>query len=294
MAKAPLASILSSLLTPTSDDGICARTQLFEHIVEALSDLISRHREPTTEILHFPPVMNRRQLEVSGYLQSFPHLLGVISYIPGNESEIRTRIEKPDWVDGLSPTEQVLAPAACYPVYPMAAGRGPLPKDGLWFDVAAYCFRREAIIEIDRLQAFRMREYVYMGTPEQVLEFRARWMGQAEAIVQLLGLPYQIAPASDPFFGRAGRIAALSQLEQSLKFELLIPVRSDQQLTACMSFNYHRDHFATTWGLQTAAGGMAHTACVAFGLERLGLALFATHGIAVQNWPAVVRETLSL
>jgi seryl-tRNA synthetase len=294
MEKAPFSSIMPSLFVPTCGDGIYAGTQLFEQIIEILSNFITRYREPSAEVLRFPPVMNRRQLEVSGYLQGFPHLLGVVSCIRGNESEIRNVIETPDWVTGLSATELVLAPAACYPLYPMAAGRGPLPKKGLQFDVAAYCFRRETSHEVGRLQAFRMREYVFIGTTEQVVDFRARWMRQAEAMAKLLGLPYRIAPASDPFFGRAGRIAALSQLEQALKFELLIPVQSDEQPTACMSFNYHRDHFATIWGLLTADGATAHTACVAFGLERLALALFATHGIVLQNWPAAVRETLSM
>jgi seryl-tRNA synthetase len=61
-----------------------------------------------------------------------------------------------------------------------------------------------------------------------------------------------------------------------------------------MSFNYHQDHFGTTWGLHTDARQVAHTACVAFGLDRLGLALFATHGLDLQKWPASARETLSV
>ena len=293
MARRELATIARALFTPTDAAGVYGRTEVFEQVIAALSSFISRYREPNTEVLRFPPVMNRRQLEISGYLQSFPHLLGVVSCIRGNESEIRNLVETPDWVRGLSATELVLAPAACYPVYPMAAARGSLPNDGLLFDVACYCFRREATHELDRLQAFRMREYVCMGTADQVLDFRDRWISQAKSMARLLCLPYEIAPASDPFFGRVGRIAALSQLEQFLKFELLIPVESDEQPTACMSFNYHRDHFGTSWGLHTSAGAVAHTACVAFGMDRLAMALFTTHGIELQNWPAAVRDTLA-
>jgi len=294
VAKDQLASIAPALLIQTDTEGVYARTELFEQVVEALSNFITRYREPNTEVLRFPPVMNRQQLEISSYLRSFPHLLGVVSCLRGNESEIRNLVERPDWVTGLSATELVLAPAACYPVYPMAAARGSLPNDGLLFDVASYCFRREATNELDRLQAFRMREYVCMGTADRVLDFRARWMSRAESMARLLRLPCEIAPASDPFFGRMGRIAAVSQLEQYLKFELLIPVQSDAKPTACMSFNYHRDHFGTTWGLRTAAGATAHTGCVAFGLDRLSLALFVAHGVDMQRWPAAVRENLSI
>ena len=197
-----------------------------------------------------------------------------------------------DWVAGLSATDLVLSPAACYPLYPLVAARGRVPSKSLLFDVASYCFRRERSYEIDRLQAFQMREFVCVGTSEQALDLQARWKSRAQGLAKRLALPHTVAPASDPFFGRAGKLMAMSQIQQSLKFELLIPVHSEQLPTACMSFNYHRDHFGTTWDLVTEGGEVAHTACVAFGLDRLALALFATHGLDLQRWPVVVRETL--
>ena len=84
----------------------------------------------------------------------------------------------------------------------------------------------------------------------------------------------------------------MSQLEQSLKYELLIPVNSEEEPTACMSFNYHRDHFGSIWTLRTSDGELAHTSCVAFGMDRLALAVFATHGINPQEWSPSVRENL--
>ena len=87
---------------------------------------------------------------------------------------------------------------------------------------------------------------------------------------------------------------AVSQMQQSLKFEFLIPLRSEEQPTACMSFNYHREHFGTTWDIKDANGEPAHTGCVAFGMDRLAVAMFHTHGTDVVKWPASVRETLAL
>jgi hypothetical protein len=46
--------------------------------VTRLGDLISRQRERGTEVLRFPPVMSRWQLERSGYLKSSPHFLGCV------------------------------------------------------------------------------------------------------------------------------------------------------------------------------------------------------------------------
>ncbi len=160
--------------------GVYARTGLFEQVIEGLSVLISRHREPDTEVLRFPPVMSRQMLESSGYLHSFPHLLGCVSCLHGTELEIRKLVDKSDWVTGLAATDLVLSPAACYPVYPLQAAQGNLPAEGKLFDVAADCFRHEATSEPGRLQSFRMREYVCLGTPEQALDFRSRWIPRAE------------------------------------------------------------------------------------------------------------------
>jgi seryl-tRNA synthetase len=293
-----LAAIGQALFRPMGADGVYARTALYEQVVEGLSGLISRHREPRTEILRFPPVMSRRQLEKSGYLQSFPHLLGCVSCLHGEEAEIRKAVGQyesgGDWASALAPADLVLSPAACYPLYPMLASRGPVPPGGLLFDVACDCFRHEPSQALDRLQSFRMREYVCVGAPKEIGDFRERWIARAGNIADRLGLPYRIEQASDPFFGRGGKLMAISQVEQSLKFELLIPVRSAEQPTACMSFNYHRDHFGTTWALRTEAQEVAHTGCVAFGIDRLALALFSLHGIDLSTWPPSVRAALTL
>jgi seryl-tRNA synthetase len=290
--------LAETLFRPSGVEGLHARTALFERVVEGLQNLITRHRETGVEVLRFPPVMSRRHLEKSGYLHSFPHLLGAVCCLHGDEARIRAAVDRPakdgGWVASLSATDLVLAPAACYPVYPLAAERGALPKNGATFDVACDCFRHEPSRNLDRMQSFRMREYVFIGAPEQVVEFRARWIERAQGIARQLGLTHRLAGASDPFFGRVGKIMAVSQMEQALKLELLIPVRSAEDPTACMSFNCHRDHFGATWGLRTADGAVAHTGCVAFGIDRLALALFVQHGREPTKWPRSVREALAL
>jgi seryl-tRNA synthetase len=242
--------------------------------------------------------MSRRLLEKSGYLKSFPHFLGCVCCLAGTEAKVRDAVETfkagEDWTPALSAADLVLTPAACYPVYPLVASCGEVPAAGLLFDVASDCFRREPSRDLDRLQSFRMREYVCVGTPEQIDDFRRRWMVRAQDLAGQLGLPYRLDHASDAFFGRGGKLMAMSQVEQALKYELLVPVRSTDDPTACMSFNYHRDHFGTAWNLRNVAGQVMHTGCVAFGMERLALALFATHGLEMANWPAAVREALAI
>ena len=290
--------MLDYLFRPMGVTGVYARTAVYEDVVAGLQRAITGQRPDHAEVFRFPPVMSRRQLEEAGYLKSFPQLLGCVCALHGTERDILDAAKRSetggDWTRDTSSTDLVLSPAACYPVYPIAAARGTVPGDGYVFDVAADCFRHEPSRDLDRLQSFRMREFVRIGSPEQILAFRASWIDRAGAIAMRLRLPFKIETANDPFFGRVGQLMAANQLENALKLEMLVPVRSAEEPTACMSFNYHKDHFAQIFGLVEAQGVSVHTGCVAFGIDRLALALFAIHGLEPGVWPQEVRTTLSL
>lgn len=291
-------AILQALFRPMGADGVLARTGRYEGVADGLQRLLTRSRPQEAEVFRFPPLMSRAQVETSGYLNSFPQLLGCVCCLQGDEKDILSAVDRAkrggDWTSGATSADLVLIPAACYPVYPIAASRGAVPSTGYVFDVAADCFRHEPSRQIDRLQSFRMREFVRIGAPDEVIGFRQNWIERGKEIADRLRLPHRIDFASDPFFGRTGQLLAANQLDQALKFELLIPLRSDQQPTACMSFNYHRDYFGKIWGLGDADGNTAHTGCAAFGIDRLAVALFAIHGLETSVWPATVREALDL
>ena len=297
-AADPLGHLNEALFRPMGVDGVYARTALYSHATERLEAYISSLREPDAEIMRFPPVMSRAQLEKSGYLKSFPNLLGCVCALHGTEASIRAAADRyetgGDWTEALSSSDLVLSPAACYPVYPIAAGRGPLPPGGWQFDIEADVFRHEPSKSLDRLQSFRMREFVRIGSPQEILEYRERWLAKAPQIAADLSLPHTIDVASDPFFGRVGQLMAVSQRQQALKFEMLIPYHANATPTACMSFNYHREHFGNVWNMRDERGEPAHTSCVAFGVDRLVVALFANHGVDLRAWPAATRKALGL
>ena len=297
-AADPLAGIAPALFMGLGSDGVYARTALYERVFGRVVALVDRLRDARAEVLRFPPVMSRRQLEKSGYLKSFPNLLGCVCVLHGTEAAIRAAADRHetggDWTTSLGAADLVLTPAACYPLYPLVAARGPLPAGGLIVDVAADCFRREPSRSLDRLQSFRMREFVRIGSPDDITSFREGWIARARELATELGLPYTVDVANDPFFGRVGQIMAVSQLQQALKFELLIPYYEGARPTACMSFNYHREHFGVTWGIKSQGEEPAHTGCVAFGMDRLTVALFANHGVDPDRWPASARAALAL
>jgi seryl-tRNA synthetase len=289
------ALVQHGLLVPTGVDGVLGRGRVFEEIVERFDRLVSATcAEDGAELVRFPPVIGRKDFERSEFLKAFPHLAGSIFSFAGDAKEHQEMLERIEAGGSYAPlqtmTDLVLTPAACYPVYPLAAG--VLPAAGRLFDVASYCFRHEPSTDPARMQIFRMREHVRLGDPSMVRSFRDRWIERARELLGALGLAVESAPANDPFFGRGGKLLAANQRRQELKYELVLPICSVERPTALMSFNYHQDHFGEIFGIHTAAGDVAHTACVGFGLERIALALFKTHGCVPSAWPAEVRRSV--
>lgn len=289
----------AGVLIDTGIEGLYARSGRFEAIIDGIDRVVSSvGGGDGAEVVRFPPGMNRMVFEKTGYMKNFPQLAGTVHCFCGDDAghaEIIAALDEGrDWAGQQALSDIALTPAACYPLYPLAARRGPLPPEGRLFDILSYCFRHEPSQEATRMQMFRMREYVRMGTPDDVMAFRQRWIERGAEMVKTFGLEGAVDLANDPFFGRAGRMLKNNQRQQNLKFEMLIPVESREKPTACMSFNYHQDHFGTLWGLTTADGAVAHTACVGFGMERLALALLKVHGLEVSRWPAAVRGALQV
>jgi seryl-tRNA synthetase len=290
--------VAAGLLIPSGVPGVYGRGSAFEDVRERFDAYVSRAAAPEApEVLRFPPVLPRVQLERTGYLNSFPHLAGAVFAFEGTEAQARAQAERAaaheDWSEHQHMSDLVLMPAVCYPVYPAVARRGPLPAGGVTIDPGgSYAFRREPSGDPARLQMFHMRELVRIAEPETVQAWRDGWRDRALDLLRGLGLAAEFDVASDPFFGRSGRMMAASQREQALKFEILVQIAGPHP-TAVASFNYHQDHFATLYGITTAAGDVAHTACLGFGHERIVLALLRTHGLDPAAWPAEVRRELS-
>jgi len=284
-------------LIPSGVSGLYGRSGTFEGVIDHFQRLVTRRgADQNAEVMHFPPLLSRQTYVGTDHIETMPQLLGSVHSFAGAEGEhaelVRLMHEGKDWTGGLVPTDVVMVPAACYPLYPTATGT--LPEGGRVVDLCTFVFRHEPSEDPARMQSFRQREYVRLGTPEQAVAHRDEWIRRGLEIHRSLGLNVREELANDPFFGRGGRVMKATQREQNLKYELVVPITSDEKPTAITSSNCHLDHFGLAFDIRTSDGAVAHSACVGFGLERVALALFRTHGMDPDAWPAEVRSVLEL
>ncbi len=289
--------VAAGLLIPSGVAGVFGLGGAFEGVVEALERLITREgADLGAEVHRYPPIFNRAHYTAMDHVRNFPDLLGSVHSFTGKDAEHKELVRKldagEDWTSALTPAEVMLIPAACYPLYPTATGT--LPAKGRVVDLRSFVFRHEPSPDPARMQIFRQREYVRLGSADEALAHRDEWIERGLAIHRSRGLAVEAVVANDPFFGRGGRLAKATQREQALKFELVVPICSAEKPTAITSCNYHRDYFGHAFDIRTPDGAPAHTACVGFGLERCTLALFKTHGFDLERWPHEVRQRLGL
>ncbi|WP_437671277.1 amino acid--[acyl-carrier-protein] ligase [Sorangium sp. So ce131] len=289
--------IEAGLLLPSGVRGVYGRNATFERIVRGFGSIITKiAKDDGAEFVDFPPLVTRSNFEKTDYARSFPHLMGSIHSFFGDDARHEAMLETlaagGDWSTHLGKSDLMLCPAACYPLYPTL--RGTLPEDGRLVDLMGFVFRHEPSDDPARMQMFRQRENIRIGSEDDVREFRDRWLERGQAVLASIGLDAQAEVANDPFFGQSGRLLSVSQRAQALKFELLYPIHSADAPTALSSCNYHQDHFGRAYDIRLPDGSFAHTACVGFGVERVALALLKTHGLSPPRWPVSVRTALDL
>lgn len=283
------------LLIPLGEPGIYGRGSAFEEIVDAVSAVMRRaasQDRPT--VVRFPPALPERAFLRSGYVHSFPSLIGEVRTFSGGEIEHRRLLglleSGGEWSSALTPTGTFLCAAACHPLY--ATLSSPIDHEGRRWDVLGTVFRHEPSLDPARMQTFRQYEQVFVGGTEGAVAHRDTWLRRSRELLTGLGLDVTAEPANDPFFGRSGRLLARNQLQGGLKHEILAPTGPAEHLTAIASVNYHQDHFGTAFELSTPSGAPAHSACVGWGLERITLALLWKHGLDPETWPTSVRGEL--
>jgi seryl-tRNA synthetase len=193
-------------------------------------------------------------------------------------------------LDHCEGVELVLPPTMCYHTFDQFAG-AQLAAEGLAVTARGPSFRHESRYHrsLERLADFTIREVVFLGAPDFVGRARDQIRGAALELVDTIGLQAWCEVANDPFFAAPGGAAQGSaQRLLDLKHELRADVAPGRSI-AIGSFNLHYRSFGTAFGITTASGEVASTACAGFGLERLAYAFLCQFDTDPGGWPDPVR-----
>ncbi len=102
-----------------------------------------------------------------------------------------------------------------------------------------------------------MREIIFIGHGEYVLEQREIGRQRMEKTLEELGLAYQVESANDPFFIGEFRKQAAFQSAFQLKYEIRASLPFSGKTLAVGSYNYHQDFFGRNLNI-TSTGWVAH------------------------------------
>lgn len=232
------------------------------------------------------------------YFRSFPQYVTFATHLQEDVqllNSFRERHGSASQLDGealrdMEHPDTCLSPAMCYHVYHWRQNQ-TISSGPQAYGICGPCFRYESenMSSLKRLWNFTMREVVFLGARENVLQAREQsieMMGQFLRDHRLAG---EIRTASDPFFVAADAVAKTHfQLSSESKFEVALPL-ADGDFLAVGSHNYHSDFFGRAFNIRVDGAGAMHSVCVAFGLERWVFAFMQQHGSDPGRWPDPVR-----
>lgn len=177
-----------------------------------------------------------------------------------------------------------LTPAVCYNLYSLLSGER---IDTLRMYAAANrCYRYESgrLDGLSRMWEFTMREWIFVGSSQEVTAARAKSLDAVWNLVEAWNLHAWVENANDPFFIGEFASRAAFQRNREMKYELRLSIEGDASIAAT-SFNLHSATFGRNFNMLLASGRPACSGCCAWGLERWVLALFSQFGFDSQNWP---------
>ena len=236
----------------------------------------------------FPSLLSLQDLIPIRYLHAFPHLATFVTHLPNDTAVIHDFAQRHHSAGEIpsgshfTPASQLLTPAACYHFYHRLADQDL--SQNLYLTTCCACHRRESHYRpLERQWCFHMRELVCIGDAESVDRFLASCRTKINALVENLQLETEWQMATDPFFAPATNPGAIAQMVAPIKQELVL-----EDGLAIASSNRHGDHFGKAYCIRRN-GEYAHSACVAFGLERWLAAFNRRYGRAVTSWPSLLE-----
>ncbi|MCW7761975.1 aminoacyl--tRNA ligase-related protein [Photorhabdus luminescens] len=169
----------------------------------------------------------------------------------------------------------MLSPSTCYHTF-AALENKTLNEDLVFYTAKGECHRYEPEQDAPgRLVNFTMREFILLGTPDEVMQSCDRIFERVLSFLNRVDNSFYQETANDVFYGGNSVITQKVQRVLGVKKEIV----SCSELGPAVSVgsrNYHRELFTMKFNIRTARlNTELHSSCVAFGIERLLLTLLS-------------------
>lgn len=250
---------------------------------------------------HFPAFVSHETLTRCGYVESHPTTVNFVAnmtedfdaleaYRLANSCADTSNMPPPDH---MTHAGTCLNPAACLPAYPTLQDR-VIGQEGHVMSWLGRVFRYESrnVSGLDRLYEFNVREMVFVGSEDFVVDKRETSLPLIRELAERLDLDMTMQSATDPFFATVSAAKKFFQQAHDVKSEILLHTLDDEaqpKLLAGGSVNLHGTFFGERFNITTEDGALAHTGCIGLGIERWIAAAFTQHGLDPDRWPANLK-----
>jgi hypothetical protein len=248
-------------ITPLQDGRVIFGNDFHEIMQLFDSIIMSWAAEDGAEEVYYPDFYVADDLKKCNYIEQFhPHcFFASISSSDTFQEE------------ALSCSGFINNPAVCMHSYIQHQDSSVDENNPLVITAKGKCKRNEhaGFQSLERLLDFTMREIIFVGGERFVLSKRNEYMEKGKQLIEALQLEGNITVSNDPFFRKEDETKAAFQRKFKLKYELNLKNTDNGHEVAVASFNYHNINFSKAYNISLTDSRLAHTACMAFGLERL-------------------------
>lgn len=253
-------------------DGLVIYGNAFRNVMQKLDDLILTWGKENSAIeVYYPDLYRIEDLEQCNYIDQFhPHCL--FPYLSQTDQYIESETISSGFVAN---------PAVCMHCYIQYKNTIINEDEPVKILCKGKCKRREkkGYITLERLLDFTMREIVFIGTEDFVLNKRTEFMEKAKQFMINMQLEGNICVSNDPFFLTKDKAKVDFQRKFKLKYEMNLKIPASNHMIAVGSFNYHNVNFSKAYNIRNSQNQYVHSACVAFGLERFAYACIEQLGL---------------
>lgn len=243
----------------------------------------------------YPVLLNINEYKKTGYIKNSPQYamfccdaveeMGVLE-------KLNDKIGTNELKEVVNIPQFALSPSACFHVY--VEQENKVLDTNRIYTFTQNVFRNEGRLnynDLGRLRDYHVREVVFIGDENFVVEVRKNMMEKVTELVEKLNLFGEMDIASDPFVLPKMQKFKIMQLMDECKYELKLNCSEDKQLSAA-SFNLHGTAFTYPFNIGVKGVDKPVTGCVGFGLERWVIAFLSQYGFDSDCWPETLKKEL--